>query len=57
MQLLTCERSHSCSLVDEHPVYHVLDVISASTRHKKESNHLHSPVQSCLKFSAVLFER
>ena len=55
--VLTCEKSHSYSLVDERPVYHVLDLIRKSTCYKDDSEHLHSPVQSCLKFSAVLTER
>lgn len=54
--VLTCGKSHSCNLVDELPVYYALDLIRESARHREDPIHLHSPVQSCLKFSAVLFE-
>lgn len=54
--VLTCEKSHSCNPVDERPAYQVLDLIRESAGHKEDPNHLHSPVQSCLKFSADLIE-
>lgn len=54
--VLTCGKSHSYNPVDEPPAYHVLNLIRESARYKEEPNHLHSPVQSCLKFSAVLIK-